>query len=424
MLMHIDGNSFYASCERIFRPDLAHAPIAVLSNNDGIIVALNSECKALGFKRGDVFFKIKSAMEKQGVQVFSSNYTLYADISSRMNVIYNRFTPDVEIYSIDESFLFFPHWSNADYFAIAQDIKKTVTRETEIPISIGIAPTKTLAKLCNKLAKNNLSGVCDWNTINQDEVLRNYPVENIWGVGYSKASFLKRQGITTALSLKQYPLHKAKKHLTITGMKTVQELNGIAAIDQIEEAPRQVVSVSRSFQSPVYELNDITAALTEYTQEAVKRMREDNLSCKYVSVYLMTNAYADGDQYANQLTAELPYLTAYLPEITATANELLKRIYRPHYKYRKVMICLIGLSQDNNNQLDLFNTTYNRSKLLEPLMQAFDAINSKYGRGTLKLACSLSGKIPQNNVPSPWLLRRDYLSPCYTTNINEIPVAY
>jgi DNA polymerase V len=421
MLMHIDGNAFYAACERVFRPDLTHTPIAVLSNNDGIIVALNAECKALGFKRGDVFFKVKDLMQRQGVAVFSSNYNLYADMSARLNVIYSRYTPEVELYSIDESFLFFPDWSNADYTQIAQDIKETAERNTGIPVSIGIAPTKTLSKLCNKLAKKTANGICDYNNIDQDEALRNYPVGDIWGVGPSKAAFLKRHNITTALSLKYYPLDKAKKNLTITGMKTVQELNAIPAIDRIEEAPRQLVSVSRSFQSPVYELADITAALSAYTQEAVSRMRDGNLSCKYITVYLLTNAYAEGEQYFNQLSAELPYLSAYLPEITAIANELLKRIYRPGYKYRKVMIALTGLEHDRNAQLDLFNTTYNRGKQLEPLMQAQDAINTRYGRGTLILACGL---MPETVKVSGTSLRRDYLSPCYTTKIADIPSVY
>jgi DNA polymerase V len=421
MIFHIDGNSFYASCERVFRPDLQHSPIAVLSNNDGIIVALNAECKALGYKRGDVFFKVKDLMQRQGVAVFSSNYTLYADMSGRLNVIYSRYTPDVELYSIDESFLFFPDWSNADYTQIALDIKTAAERETGIPVSIGVAPTKTLAKLCNKLAKKTANGICNYNAIDQAAALRNYAVEDIWGVGHSKASFLKRRNITTALSLKQYPLYKAKQNLTINGFRTVQELNGIPAIDQVEETERQLVSVSRSFQSPVYDLPDIITALTAYTQEAVSRMRADRLSCRYISVYLMTNAYADGGQYANQMSAELPYLSAYLPEITATANELLKRIYRSGFKYRKVMIALAGLAHDRNTQLDLFATTYNRGKALEPLMQAQDAINTRYGRGTLILACGLSDTKPDDT--KPWDLKRDYLSPRYTTHIAEIPSA-
>jgi DNA polymerase V len=319
MIMLIDGNSFYASCERVFRPDLYKSPIAVLSNNDGIIVAANAECKALGFKRGDVFFQSKSKMKKLGVQVFSSNYTLYADMSARMNLIYNRFAPEVEFYSIDESFLYYPNWTNNDFSQIGHDIKKAVFKETGIPTAVGIAPSKTLAKMCNKLAKKH-DGVCNWLELNQDEELAKYPVGEIWGIGYSKTATLKRQGITTALDLKNFPLHKAQKLLTINGWRTVRELNGIPAIDKVEPKDRQVAMVSRSFQSPVYELNDIITALSEYTHEAVKRIRAENLSCRYVSVYLMTNAFAEGDQYCNQLTAELPNPSAYLPEITAAAN--------------------------------------------------------------------------------------------------------
>jgi DNA polymerase V len=454
MIFHIDGNSFYASCERVFRPDLYRSPIAVLTNNDGIIIALNAECKALGFKRGDVFFENRRKLEKAGVVVFSSNYTLYADMSARMNLIYNRYAPDVEMYSIDESFLFFPMWNNTDYSELGFELKNTVTKETGIPVSVGIAPNKTLAKLCNKLAKKR-GGVCDWNKLNQDEELGKYPAGDIWGIGQAKTDFLKKQGVTTALSLKNYPLWKAQKHLTITGYKTVQELNGIRAIDKIKEAPRQVVMVSRSFQKPVYEIDDIITALSEYTQEAVKRMRVEKLLCKYVSVYLMTNAYAQGEQYFNQLTAELPYYSAYLPEIQAAANELLKRIFRPNYKYRKVMIGLTGLGFDDNPQLDLFNTVYNRGKELEPLMKAFDAINDKYGRGTIKLGCGLKNRRPAdfldrsfcnaktsakagetaasmphkaiNNEQSKneglaWEMKREFLSPNYTTKIQEIPV--
>jgi DNA polymerase V len=450
MIFHIDGNSFYAACERVFRPDLSRSPIAVLSNNDGIIVALNAECKALGFKRGDVFFKVKRDMERSGVVVFSSNYTLYADMSARMNLIYSRFTPDVEVYSIDESFLFFPMWKNTDYAEIGKEIKNTVTKETGIPVSIGIAPNKTLAKMCNKLAKKRgggpfFEGVCDWEKLNQDEELKNYPVEDIWGVGASKAVFLKKRGIITALDFKNYPLHKAKKHLTITGFRTVQELNGVRVIEKIEEAPRQVVMVSRSFQSPVYELNDIITALSEYTQEAVKRIRDEGLSCKYVSVYLMTNAYAGGDPYFNQMTVELPCMSAYLPEIQAAANELVRRIFRPNYKYRKVMIGLTGLEKDENHQFDLFEMNYNRSDELETLMKTFDSINDKYGRGTLKLACGIrkneeifttnstfgaftnqheKNKEEKKRNSMAWGLRRDYLSPCYTTVIRDVPLAY
>jgi len=423
MIMHIDGNSFYAACERVFRPDLYHSPIAVLSNNDGIIIALNAECKNLGFKRGDVFYQVKHSLEKNRVQIFSSNYTLYADMSARMNLIYNRFASEVEAYSIDESFLFFPSWNNADYTEIGHNIKTAVTKETGIPVSIGIAPNKTLAKMCNSLAKKR-AGLCNWQELNQDEELKHYSAGDVWGVGPSKAAFLKKHGITTAFALKHYPPDKAKKHMTITGYRTVQELNGKQVIDRIEDTPHQVVSVSRSFQTAVYELDDIITALSEYTQEAVKRIRSENLSCRYITVYLMTNAYAGGEQYFNQMSAEVSSPSAYLPEITAVANELLKKIYRPNYKYRKVMIALTGLTNETHPQLDLFDDHRNIVKLNEPLMKTFDKINDRYGRGTIKLACGLTGNKPADNKTDPWLLKRDYLSPRYTTKIEEIPLIY
>ena len=422
MIMLVDGNSFYASCERVFRPDLYRSPIAVLSNNDGIIIALNAECKALGFKRGDVYFKVKGNMEKMGVSVFSSNYTLYADMSARMNLIYNQIAPEVEVYSIDESFLFFPDWKS-DFLEIGYLIRNTVTQNTCIPVAVGIAPNKTLAKMCNKLAKK-MGGVCDWSKLNQEDELRKYPVEDIWGIGHSKAEKLKKQGVINALQLKQYPLDKAKKEMTITGFSTVQELNGIRAIDKIKEAPRQIVMVSRSFQSPVYELADITTALAEYTQEAVKRIRAEGLCCKYVNVSLMTNAFAAGDQYFNTLSAELPKMSAYLPEIQAVANELLKKIFRPEYKYRKVQIGLTGLGKDNYAQQNLFDTETTYKKHLEPLMMAFDNINEKYGRGTIALGCGYVGKKPKEAEKAAWAVRREFLSPRYTTNLNEIPVVY
>ena len=423
MIFHIDGNSFYASCERVFRPDLYKSPIAVLSNNDGIIVALNKECRALGFKRGDVFFKLKDKLAKNNVAVFSSNYTLYADMSARMNLIYNRFAPEVEMYSIDESFLFFPDWKNVDFSEIAYSIKNAVTRETGIPVSVGIAPTKTLAKLCNKLAKKR-DDVCEWGKIDKEEELKSYPAGDIWGVGYSKTAFLKRRGITTALQLQRYPPHLAKKHLTLNGYRTVEELNERPTIGNITQKHRQVVMVSRSFQAPVYDLDNIIAALSEYTQEAVKRMREGALSCHYVTVYLMTNTFAGGEQYFNQQSVQLPRLSIYLPEILAAAIGLLKRLYRSGYKYRKVMVALTGLTKDKNPQHDLFDKRCNGKKQLEPLMLAFDKINGKYGRGTVKLCSGLVGKKPEEKEMSLWEVKRDFLSPNYTTDIRHIPAVF
>jgi DNA polymerase V len=419
MIFHIDGNSFYSSCERLFRPDLYDKPIAVLSNNDGIIVALDAECKRLGFRRGDVYFQVRDAIEKKGVTVCSSNYTLYADISARLNVLYNRYCPDVEMYSIDESFLYFPEWQNTDYSSIARMIRDAAGREIGVPVSVGIAPTKTLAKLCNKLAKK-YGGVCNWQAIDQDETLKSYPVGDIWGIGYAKTELLKKQGILTAFDLKNYPLEKAKKYLSIVGFRTVQEVNGIPAIDRAFREKRDQIMCSRSFSGAVYHLPELITALSEYTQEAVKRLRDDRLVCSYVTVFLMTNPMGEGDQYANQASAQFANPTDFLPEITSTAIQLLSQIFREGYKFRKVMILLTGIADGHNQQADLFEDTANKEKRAK-LMQCFDALNDRYGRGTLRLGVSGMTTMQEVSGPAPWEMKRDFLSPDYTTRLSDLP---
>ncbi|MDR0719197.1 MAG: Y-family DNA polymerase [Treponema sp.] len=422
MIFHVDGNSFYASCERIFRPDLYDKPIAVLSNNDACIVALDNKCKDLGFRRGDVYFMVRKGIEDRGVAVCSSNYTLYADISGRLNALYHRFSPDVERYSIDESFLYFPDWRNTDYTEIGRSIREAAGNEIGVPVAVGIAPTKTLSKLCNKLAKKR-GGVCEWNKIDQDETLKNIPVGDIWGIGKAKSEMLKKRGILTAYDLKRYPLDKAKKNLSIVGMRTVQELNGIAAIGLEISAARHQIICSRSFSSGVYYLDDLIPALTEYTQEAVARMRDDGLACSNLTVFLMTNPFGEGKQYSNQATGEFNEPTAYLPEIQAMAAGLLRRIYRYGYKYRKVMVLLSGMKEGKNQQPDLFEDTTSREKR-ERLMRSFDLINAKYGRGSIRMGAAGLASGQNESGVVPWKMRREFLSPSYTTKLSDVPKVY
>ncbi|MDR0552132.1 MAG: Y-family DNA polymerase [Spirochaetaceae bacterium] len=426
MILHIDGNSFYASCERVFRPDLAGKPVAVLTNNDGIIIALNQECKNLGFKRGDVFYQVRRRAEALGVIFFSSNYTLYADMSARLNTIYSRYAPELEFYSIDESFLFFPDWDGADYSAIAREIRNAAKLETGLPVSVGIAPTKTLAKLCNKLAKQ-YNGVCNWAQIDRDKTLAEFPVEGIWGIGRQKSKALQKKGVRTALDLKNYPLDRAKKDLTITGWRTVRELNGIRCLDRAEPDPRQSIIVSRSFSSAVYDKDTIAGALAEYAQEAVKRLRSENLAAKIVSVYVMTNPLSDGEQYFNSATVCLNPPSAILTEILSAAQNLLTQIYRDGYRYRKTLIALNGLCLPPE-QGDLFINTERREKL-ERLSDCFEKINERWGRGTIRqgtagLAAAKTSRPSSAAAFAPWETRREFLSPRYTTCLSEIPTAF
>jgi len=450
MIFHIDANSFYASCERLFRPDLEGRPIVVLSNNDGIIIALNAEAKGAGLKRGDAYFKVAERCDRSGTVVFSSNYTLYADISGRIVDIYNRLCPEVEVYSIDECFLYFPDWDEVSLIETARLIRDTVAREVGMPVSVGIAATKTLAKLCNKLAKKT-AGIFSGASRNIDAEMAATPVADVWGIGNSRAAVLTRRAVHTALDLKHYPLLAAKQDLTIAGFRTVQELNGIPALSRQERDRHQNICSSKSFAEAVYTLADLEEALTSYTHEAVARMREQFGAARYISVYLMTNPWnLDDTQRCVHLTAKLDHATAWLPDILSTALGLLRRLYSPGYRYRKVMIHLLEIDDEADCQGDLFSEPKDRQNDSEhkALMTCLDTINGRWGRGTLGIGSAAlkrssptiaAAKNPHaiggaliagtpHPVPSTlgttaprWAMRRQFLSPAYTTDPAALP---
>ncbi|HOF84563.1 MAG TPA: Y-family DNA polymerase [Treponemataceae bacterium] len=416
MIFHVDANSFYASCESLFRPDLAGKPIVVLSNNDGIVIALNAAAKEAGFRRGDAWFKISAECAQKNVTVFSSNYTLYADISARIVAIYNRLCPEVEVYSIDESFLYYPDWNCPDYAGIAHHLRNTVLREIGIPVSVGIAPTRTLAKVCNKLAKST-GGVFSAEQVDMDRELARIPVGDVWGIGWSKKKTLERLGIRTALDLKRCPLHIAKKHLTITGLRTVQELGGVPANERIEPEKNRNICASKSFAEPVCTLAELEEAAAAYTHEAVRRLRAQNSRARFVSVFLMTSPWDDaGPQHCDQRSAALASPTSYLPDILDTASALLRDLYREGHRYRKVMVNLLGLEDDVVSQPDLFaETAAEEGK--QALMRCFDSINRRYGQNAIRTALNIPGS-------RSWSMRRRFLSPAYTTDLAGIPDVY
>lgn len=421
MILHVDANSFYASCERLFRPDLANRPVVVLSNNDGIIVALSQEAKDLGLKRGDAYFKVRTFCESHNVAAFSSNYTLYADISYRLNSIYSLFAEKNEIYSIDESFLFIPDMVNMDYTAFGRSLKQFVWRQVGIPVSVGIAPTKTLAKICNKLAKKS-GGVFSWLECDKDETLRNYKIENVWNIGPVKSQLLKAHGYFTALSLKNMPLEKAKKFLTITGMNTVLELNGKQAIGFVSERElSKNICSSRSFSKCVYELDELKQAVDYFCTFAVRKLRSERQAAKCVYVTLAT-AYPFGApfnpevHYFNSAAKRLLSPTSYLPEIEAEAFALIRSIYRYGYGYRKASVNLLDLSKEDRNLL-LFETDEDRIRQkYNAIMDSMAQINGRYGKETLVTAPDL-----RQAAFSSWRLRQDLKSPDYTTDSAELP---
>ena len=415
MVLHADGNSFYAACEQIYRPDLRGKPVAVLSNNDGIIIALNKEAKACGIKRGDPYFKVRDICQWKGITVFSSNYTLYADISRRITSIYMEYAPDIEEYSIDESFLFFDkcNWSIKDYEEIGHELKRRIAKEVGIPICVGAAPTKTLAKLYNKKAKEH-GGVFVYNPVEVDSLLESVDCETIWGIGHARAKMLLLHGIKNALMLKHMPLCDAKRLLTIQGFATVQELNGIRCVEKVTREKKEVITSSRQFSIKVYDMTTIECAMVEYTEIAVERLRQQKSECQAVQVTISTcNYYSDDteSQYSNAVIVQLPRLTSFTPDIVNAARLALPHIFRPGYGYKVVMITL----------LEIMPAQYQGWLWIDPkedikkrrLMAAVDKITTTYGRNSITLAKAWS--------KDGWQMKREFLSPEVTTDIMMVP---
>lgn len=416
MILHADANSFYASCEQIYRPDLRGKPVAVLSNNDGIIIALNKEAKACGIKRGDPYFKVRDICQWRGITVFSSNYTLYADISRRITSIYLEYAPDIEEYSIDESFLFFDkcNWSIKDYYEIGHDLKRRIAKEVGIPICVGAAPTKTLAKLYNKKAKEH-GGVFVYNPDEVDSLLEKTDCETIWGIGHKRAQKLSWYGITNALMLKNMPISDANKLLTCQGFNTVQELNGIRCIEKVTRDKKDIITSSRQFAIKVYDIETLECAAVEYAELAVERLRQQKSECKAVEVTISTCNYYSEDinsQYSNGIVVSLSRLTSYTPDIIEAARIALPEIYRKGYGYKVIMISL----------LDIMPAQYQGWLWIDPkedikkrkLMDAVDHITAMYGRRSITLAKSYT--------KTGWEMKREFLSPNFTTDIRTVPI--
>lgn len=415
MILHADGNSFYASCEQIFRPDLRGKPVVVLSNNDGVIIALNKEAKALGIKRGDPFFKVRDVCRCRNVTVFSSNYTLYADISRRITSIYLEYAPDIEEYSIDESFLFFNkcNFSTDDWYEIGHELKARIYREVGMPICVGAAPTKTLAKLYNKKAKEH-GGVFVYDEAEIDGLLSETECSTIWGIGPARSRTLQIHGIRNALQLKRMPLCDAKKLLTIQGMATVQELNGISCIDKITREKKEVITSSRQFSTKIYDMMTLECALVQYAELAVERLRSQKSECGAVSIYISTcNYYSDKpeEQYSNGAVIELERMTSYTPDIVTTAKTALPYLFRPGFGYKTVMVTLMKIHPEAM-QGELWTDPVLLQKKRH-LMKSLDCITKTYGRGTLTLAKGFEH--------TGWEMKREFLSPCWTTRYSDFP---
>jgi DNA polymerase V len=413
----LDCNNFYASCERLFRPELADKPVVVLSNNDGCIVARSNEAKALGIGMGSPYFKFEPLIRRHRVAVFSSNYALYGDISQRVMDTLMQIEPEVEVYSIDEAFIGLPHGRHVDLNTYGQSLKATIRQYTGIPVSIGFGPTKTLAKIANRLAKKDSAAQGVFSLIDHqdpDSLLATIGVNDVWGIGRRHAARLKNHSIHTALDLKNCNDDWLKKTLTITGLRTAMELRAIPCLG-LEETPpaKKSIATSRSFGTPVESLSDLQEAVATYTAQAACKLRAAKLMTGAIHVFLRTNSFKkEQPQYSASKTSTLPYPTCHTPTLISNCLNLLQSIYRSGYFYQKAGVLLTGLTPQNYQQMDIFNSPDARHT---PLMQAMDKINNRWGRHTIHSATT--------GFDQHWQHRQLRKSPAYTTKWTELPIA-
>lgn len=413
----VDCNNFYTSCEKLFRPDLTNVPVVVLSNNDGCVVARSKEAKDLGIKMAVPAFQIQDQIKEYGIELFSSNYALYADISSRVMRTLEDLVPKVEVYSIDEAFLDLSGLgSSVSLLELGQNIKETVAQWTGINVCVGIAPTKTLAKLANHAAKKYpaTGGVVDLTSPErQQRLLAITPVNDVWGVGSRLTRRLERINVKSALDLANCPTTTIRNLFSIVLERTVRELNGESCLE-LEEVPatKQQIMCSRSFGSRVTTLEQMSEAIAQYTARAAEKLRQENQQAKVLTVFVQTGQFKSKQQsYSNSATGELVKPSSDTRELNVLAMQLLKKIWKDGYSYNKGGVMLSDYYDVDVYQPGLFDEVTKRPNSTK-LMAVLDEINQS-GLGRVFLA--------SEGVKNTWSMKREYLSPAYTTRWSDIP---
>ncbi|MCH4899566.1 MULTISPECIES: translesion error-prone DNA polymerase V subunit UmuC [Pseudomonas] len=409
----IDCNSFYASCERVFRPDLAKVPIVVLSNNDGCVIARSYDAKPY-VKMGEPYFQIKHKLKQHGIVPFSSNYALYGDMSERVMTLIESMVPAVEVYSIDEAFVELTGINDLD--GLGRQIRSQVLRCAGIPVGVGIAHTKTLAKLANHTAKRlqaqtgGVVNICD--PTKRDWVLRNTDVSEVWGVGRRMKAHLDTMGIKSAMDLAKADPWTLRKNFSVVIEKTARELAGTPCLELDEpDPPKQEICCSRMFGTRLTELAPIKEAVATYMMRASEKLRAQNSLCKKVRVSIRTGMFNPEEaKYANGVVIDMPYPTDDVRLLTKAAVDALDRVYRPGFKYSKAEVLLMNLCRPGEYTDDLFAASQPTEST--KVMAVLDQINERWGRGTLRAA----------SVPSKpeWAMRREMMSQSFTTRLDQL----
>jgi DNA polymerase V len=414
----VDCNAFYVSCERVFRPDLWDRPVAVLSNNDGIIVARSQEVKDLGIRMGAPVFQVRHLIDRHKIHLFSSNYTLYADLSARVMSILEEFTPSLEVYSIDEAFLDLTGVCSSDPIGYGHRIRKAVQKTTGIPVCVGMGPTKTVAKLANFAAKNwrkQTEGVLDLSDPKRrNKLMRIIPVGEVWGIGSNLAARLNQLGIHTVWDLAGQPVDRIREQFNVVVARTVLELNGIPCLEMEAIVPdKQEIVSSRSFSRRLTEYGELAEALAEFASRAAEKLRAQQSVAGHISVFIRTNPFNPSEpQYQRSAGRTLPVATQDTRVIVGEAHRLLKQLFKAGYRYQKCGIQLSHLQPATlPEQTDLFDTEAFGSGGREKLMQTVDRINRRYPKGV---------SLAATGFEQSWKTKAERLSRRYTTDWREL----
>ncbi|MBS3992978.1 MAG: Y-family DNA polymerase [Bacteroidetes bacterium] len=414
MFALVDCNNFYSSCQRVFEPHLIGKPVVILSNNDGCVIARSNEAKALGIPMGAPAFEFKKLFEDNKVCVYSSNYALYGDMSSRVMNILATFTSDIEVYSIDEAFLKFKGFElfNLDEYGL--NIQKTVTKNTGIPISVGFAPTKALAKVANKIAKKYTERTKSVYVIDSEEkrikALKWTKIEDVWGIGRKHTKRLQAKNIFTAYQFTQLPDEWVRKEMAVVGLRLKKELEGQSTLDLESPKSKKMIATTRSFEKSMTKLEDISERVATFTASCSEKLRKQKSHCNMVMVFVQSNYFRkDQPQYSRNMVINTDFPTNSTIELNHYAQICLKTIFKEGYNYKKAGVIVMGITPNNQTQLSFFNTSNPRH---QPLMSVVDKLNKSYGKNKIKFANQSLGR--------QWKMKQEKLSNSYTTRIDEI----
>ena len=415
MFVLVDCNNFYASCERVFQPQWEGKPVVILSNNDGCVIARSNEAKALNIPMGAPAFKYKQQFKQQGVKVFSSNYPLYGDMSNRVMTILEKYTPNFEIYSIDEAFLYFKGFDLFNLEQEGQRMRKQVRKWTGIPVSVGIAPTKALAKIANKIAKKFIKRTQGVYAIDTEEkrikALQWTKIGDVWGVGRKHKIRLEAIGVCNALQFTQLPDAWVRKHMSVLGLRLKKDLSGVSSIKLEEIIPvKKGIATTRSFEGTITQFSDLEERISTFATSCAEKMRKQRSSCNALLVFVRSDPHKKGCfPYRNSCVLPLPYATNSSILLSKHAVIGLQKIFKKGVHYKKAGVMIMGLIPTEKRQLSIFQNNNNKHLTL---MQSVDRIHKRFGPHRIKLA--------NQDLNRTWKMKQEHLSQRFTTELNEI----